>query len=1245
MKKKLFIFGLLSVGWSEAQTTTTENYISETNCLNEDCSRKTETVQYFDFLGRAKQVVNIKATPAGKDVVTPMVYDELGRQTRSYLPIPQNSTSNGAIYPQTPGMTPYPVADVSNTYAGEKIYTEQVIENSPLQRVLQQKNIGNDWNTKSVVLGYDLNTTADHVKKYDVTTSWNPAEKWYAGELQPVTEFQPGQLMKSTVTDEDGNKSIEFKNASGQTVLARKVLTASQNADTYYVYNDYRQLTYVIPPLASVVDQVALDNLCYQYRYDSKNRLTEKKIPGKGWEYFVYDKQDRMVLSQDALLATTTNNFGAKGWLFSKYDEFGRVVYTGFFANTATRSAMQTAINNMAANPGNNEKRTDTAPIVQNGENIYYTKNAFPTGSMTILTVHYYDTYPPYSFNPAFPTDIFGPTLSGTPSVTNKSTKGLPVMSLVRNIEDDHWTKDYNYYDTKGRSIGSYSINHLGGYTKTELELDFAGATKQSKVYHKRLATDPEKIITQTFVYDHQNRLLVQKHKIDQNPEEILAQHEYNELSQLTNKKVGGTAAAQPLQSIDYTYNIRGWLTKINDPAHLNGKLFGYAMKYSHPVNPHVAPGKFNGTITEVDWKNASEGVLKRYNYVYDGMSRLQDAVYSEPDATIPFNNNFNEHLTYDLNGNIKTLKRRAFPVFGTTSTLADDLIYDYTGNRLTRVVENALNDTGYEGGNHLIDHDLNGNMTTMKDKGIQGIHYNFLNLSNNFSIVQTMMGSTVNSGISYLYAADGTKLRKTYTSIREGRGAVMTTQMTDYLDGFQYSYLDPGGFQPCLTCKTEKAYEETAYKNVNEFPGIGGTPEWKLDFVPTAEGFYSFTENRYIYQYKDHLGNARVSFAKNSEGVLEITDTNNYYPFGLNHIGGFSFSNFGSYYSYKYNDKELQETGFLDYGWRQYMPDLGRWNGIDQLADAYHSTSPFAYVAGNPVMMVDPDGRWMDGYGNIDNSGMANPFMLMGGTSHMSPSTNSAQNLIGTAFGLGGTWHNTGSGFENGPSGGENISLGYDGSLQSVNTAADGYINIPEIKLKGSSYFWGAQIRSHVNSYMSYWNRKSDFANIYSSRNKIGDQVLPAKQSIIGKIWSAMSPREWEDSDGLSYQVNSDGRITNIAPLMGDVPLGLSNTVRGYNITSTAVRSALGDRIGKRGFLEVGYQFQKHFGRSGNWAIPQGVRQNPAMFNQAGYDTFKEIWRSPGSFQRVGGFIEKRLSDGRGIRFQENWKFKGFLD
>ncbi|WP_394349963.1 RHS repeat-associated core domain-containing protein [Chryseobacterium vaccae] len=101
------------------------------------------------------------------------------------------------------------------------------------------------------------------------------------------------------------------------------------------------------------------------------------------------------------------------------------------------------------------------------------------------------------------------------------------------------------------------------------------------------------------------------------------------------------------------------------------------------------------------------------------------------------------------------------------------------------------------------------------------------------------------------------------------------------------------------------------------------------------------------------------MSYAKNSEGVLEITDVNNYYPFGLNHIEGqIAKGTLGSYFNYKYNGKELQETGMYDYGARMYMPDLGRWGVVDPLAEQYRRWSPYNYAVNNPIRFIDPDGR-----------------------------------------------------------------------------------------------------------------------------------------------------------------------------------------------------------------------------------------------------------------------------------------------
>ena len=109
-------------------------------------------------------------------------------------------------------------------------------------------------------------------------------------------------------------------------------------------------------------------------------------------------------------------------------------------------------------------------------------------------------------------------------------------------------------------------------------------------------------------------------------------------------------------------------------------------------------------------------------------------------------------------------------------------------------------------------------------------------------------------------------------------------------------------------------------------------------------------------------MGNVRTSYTRNPEtGSAEVLDRNDYYPFGMNMQGYSSaFDSAGGVYNNKYNQKELQETGFYDYGWRHYMPDLGRWFGMDKLSEKFHSASPYAYVMNNPISFFDPDGMHM---------------------------------------------------------------------------------------------------------------------------------------------------------------------------------------------------------------------------------------------------------------------------------------------
>ncbi|MFT4733921.1 MAG: RHS repeat-associated protein [Sediminicola sp.] len=72
----------------------------------------------------------------------------------------------------------------------------------------------------------------------------------------------------------------------------------------------------------------------------------------------------------------------------------------------------------------------------------------------------------------------------------------------------------------------------------------------------------------------------------------------------------------------------------------------------------------------------------------------------------------------------------------------------------------------------------------------------------------------------------------------------------------------------------------------------------------------------------------------------------------------------------FRFNGKEWDdETGNFYYGARYYDPKISVWLSVDPLAHKYPSLSPYVFVANNPVMLVDPDGRdiWRVKNGKIE--------------------------------------------------------------------------------------------------------------------------------------------------------------------------------------------------------------------------------------------------------------------------------------
>jgi len=111
-----------------------------------------------------------------------------------------------------------------------------------------------------------------------------------------------------------------FTDKQGQRLLER-ALNGSEYLDTYYVYDDYGCLRFVLQPMYQTT--ASLDLYAFQYKYDDHNNCIWKKLPGTEHVIYEYDNADRMVFSQDG----NQRSSGRK--TFYEYDSLSRLVKQG----------------------------------------------------------------------------------------------------------------------------------------------------------------------------------------------------------------------------------------------------------------------------------------------------------------------------------------------------------------------------------------------------------------------------------------------------------------------------------------------------------------------------------------------------------------------------------------------------------------------------------------------------------------------------------------------------------------------------------------------------------------------------------------------------------------------------------------------------------------------------------------------------------------------------------------------------
>ena len=847
-----------------------------------------QTTQYFDGIGRPIQNVlkqgSLRTGSAPVDLVSPIVYDSIGREHYRYPPFAANVTGgNFSVNDGEFKLNPFQQDSAFDKMQFPEetwYYSQTTFEASPLNRVLEIFSPGNNWvgssgqssenNRHAVKTKYWMNTAADSVRIWTVTDVTNNFGTYATTSMYPA-----GSLYKSAIKDENNNEIVEFKDKEGKTVLKKVQLIAVADTGlgkghngwlcTYYIYDAFNRLRAVVQPkgvellLAGSwsMTSAILNEQCLRYEYDYRQRMVRKKVPGAGILYMVYDARDRLTMTQDSLLRV------AHKWAYTIYDALNRPAITGLITDNTNYNNVSYhwahADTSIAwPSPANYTDEQLTKTFYDD-----YTWRSSEGNPLKATRSNTYDSYLqtasntvwPYPQNAAVQTNQLRGMITGT------KTKVLGTSST--------YLYSVRFYDEKARVIQVQSTNITGDSAIVTSQFGFAGQvlfniTREGKSNSNAQTT----VILSRVTCDSLQRLIKVEKRISNTKVNsgampaswtTVSQNEYDALGQLRKKKLG----IAPLDSLIYDYNIRGWLLGANrnyvKDTTSTVNWFGFDLGYdktSFTVNGSskgYAIPQFNGNITGMLWRSSGDDYLRKYDFTYDAVNRLTSADFNQLNS-----NSFSKAaqidfsvkgMTYDANGNILTMNQSGWKPGG--SVTIDSLLYTYisNANRLLNVIDKK-NDTTTKLGDFRSSksymsalnnnkttaatdytYDANGNLKVDKNKDISSVQYNYLNLPDSIRI-------TGKGSIKYTYDATGNKLKKV---TRDSTVSPVKITTTLYLSG----------------------------NYVND----------TLQFISHEEGRirYDSTKKSLVYDYflKDHLGNIRMV-------LTEEKDTSFYPPASL---------------------------------------------------------------------------------------------------------------------------------------------------------------------------------------------------------------------------------------------------------------------------------------------------------------------------------------------------------------------------
>lgn len=275
---------------------------------------------------------------------------------------------------------------------------------------------------------------------------------------------------------------------------------------------------------------------------------------------------------------------------------------------------------------------------------------------------------------------------------------------------------------------------------------------------------------------------------------------------------------------------------------------------------------------------------------------------------------NYTQHYQYDAGGNLFELRHVG------NQSYTRSLAVDNDTNRALPLPDNGA-PPDLSGG-----FDANGNRLLL-DAG-QSMHWDARNQLR--SVDQVTRNENVNDAERYAYGGDGMRVRKVRTTLA---GALTHIAETRYLPG--------------LELRTDTARQEqldvitvkVGLLSVRCLHWVTGQPE-------------GIDDNQLRYSLDDLLGSSTVEL----DAEANLISHEGYYPYGGTAWWAARSAVEASYKTIRYSGKERDATGLYYYGFRYYMPWLGRWLNPDP-AGTVDGLNLYGMVVNNPITFKDDTG------------------------------------------------------------------------------------------------------------------------------------------------------------------------------------------------------------------------------------------------------------------------------------------------